>query len=353
MNIIRLVILIESLAVLVYWIGDTAIDFISMDLSAGSTSARLMSAFLGLPHEIYTRLLFVIIIIFIGWLFIRLYSKLEKSEAARRESEAIYRELFHNTNDAILLISAGEDGPPEKFIEVNDSACRYLGYTKEELLTVGPLQIVPTDQHHVLIEVEKMMRSEGKALFEIAHAAKDGRRIPVEVDTHEIILRDRKCYLSVVRDISKRKAFEKALRLAQFSIDNAREALFWITQDGRFGFVNAAACDLLGYTKEELLSMTVHDIDPNFQKEAWTRHWDRLIHEGIIKFESVNRRKDGSEFPVEVSDNYVVFEGEEYNFAFVRDISERKEVEKALRESEERYRNIVESSPYGMHLYSL
>jgi PAS domain S-box-containing protein len=123
---------------------------------------------------------------------------------------------------------------------------------------------------------------------------------------------------------------EQALRLTQFSVDHAGDAVFWLRPDGRFAYANATACRKLGYAQEELLSMTVHDIDPNFPAEVWPEHWEELKRRGSFTFESLHRSKDGKTFPVEITINYLVFEGSEYNCAFVRDITERKQAQEAL-----------------------
>ena len=126
---------------------------------------------------------------------------------------------------------------------------------------------------------------------------------------------------------------DEALRLTQFSLDHAGDAVFWLCPDGRFMYANLTACDRLGYSRDELLSMTVHDIDPNFPAEVWPEHWKQLKQRGSFTFESRHRAKDGRVFPVEVTINYLEFAGREYNCAFARDITERKRAEEELRKA--------------------
>lgn len=139
------------------------------------------------------------------------------------------------------------------------------------------------------------------------------------------------------------------LRLTQIAFDRAGEAIFWIDSEANFVNVNEAACRILGYDKDELLKMGVFDIDCDLPREAWSSHWQELKAGGSFTLESHHQTKDGRIFPVEVTVNYLEFNGFEYNFTFVRDISDRKQAEEALKASEERYRSIYENTPVMLH----
>lgn len=157
----------------------------------------------------------------------------------------------------------------------------------------------------------------------------------------------------VAVDITERKQAEEALRLTQFAVDRAADLAFWIDREAKFAYVNDAACQRLGYTRPELLSMTVADVDPNYQRESWPRHWEALRRTGQLRFETVHRTKAGELYPVEVVANYAMFEGKEYNFAFARDISEQKQAEAALRDSEARWKTLFEHAGVGIAQLSL
>ncbi|MGM0377972.1 MAG: PAS domain S-box protein [Bacteroidota bacterium] len=135
--------------------------------------------------------------------------------------------------------------------------------------------------------------------------------------------------------------------LDRFCIDHAGVGIFHVSEkDGRILSVNRQACIDLGYSEEELLSMTVFDIDPNFsrpEKEKWHRHRKNIKANGSGTIETLNRRKDGTLIPVEVTVTYMQYEGEDISFSFVRDISKRKQAEEALRQSEKLFRTTLYS----------
>jgi PAS domain S-box-containing protein len=133
--------------------------------------------------------------------------------------------------------------------------------------------------------------------------------------------------LEIATDITDRKQFEESLRQTRISIEHASDALFWITPDARFTDVNEAACRSLGYSREELLQLSVPEVDTYYDAEKWPMHFAELRQRGSLKFESEQRTKDGRVFPVEIVANHVQLGADERNCAFVRDISERKRIE--------------------------
>ena len=149
------------------------------------------------------------------------------------------------------------------------------------------------------------------------------------------------------REIARRRRIEDNLRLTRISVDSASDALLWILPDARIVDVNTAACRSLGYTREELLQLSIKDIDINYTKEMWQQHIIDLRREGSLSFESVHRTKGGRIFPVEVATNHVVLGTGEWSCAFVRDISERKRAEEALQQSEERLNFVLQGSNLG------
>jgi PAS domain S-box-containing protein len=173
--------------------------------------------------------------------------------------------------------------------------------------------------------------------------ARPSTRPFTEADTDFLLLMAR--WLS--GELERREA-EAALRLTQSAVDRAADFAFWIDESARFHYVNEAACQRLGYSREELLAMTVADVDPDYQAETWPDHWHELRQAGRLRFETRHRTKSGELYPVEVVANHVIVDGREYNFAFSRDISDRKRAEAALRASELRLQRFVAEAPIGL-----
>jgi PAS domain S-box-containing protein len=134
-------------------------------------------------------------------------------------------------------------------------------------------------------------------------------------------------------------------KMAMMSMDLAGDGIFWITNRGTFAYVNDAVCRMLGYTREELLKMHVSDIDPDFTPERVMQTWFNLKKKGKFLFDTFHKTREGKLIPVEVSGTYVCYRGKEYNISFSRDISERKQAEKLLRNSEQRLKDIINSLP--------
>ncbi|MDT8376291.1 MAG: PAS domain S-box protein [Mariprofundaceae bacterium] len=136
------------------------------------------------------------------------------------------------------------------------------------------------------------------------------------------------------QDITERKQAEEALKLTQFSLEHAPDAVYWMEPSGQFLYVNEMACRTLGYTHEELLSMGVEDIDPSMPDGVPPKMAQATKEVGISRIETQHRAKDGRIIPVEVMVAFIEYGSKEYHCAFARDITERKLVEEALAEKQ-------------------
>jgi PAS domain S-box-containing protein len=155
-------------------------------------------------------------------------------------------------------------------------------------------------------------------------------------------------FIAIKQDITARKQAERALRLTQFSVEHASDGIYWMDPQGRIVYANEAACRSLGRSREELLALSIPDIDPLIRKVGWGTSWKEVKAQGSRILVTQHQTKEGSTFPVEVTATHLEFDGKEYSFAFARDITERMRAEEALRESEERYRMLFQRNLAGV-----
>ena len=197
------------------------------------------------------------------------------------------------------------------------------------------LSVMDTSQEHVISE-EKITDAAGQVRW-----LQTVKR-PIEGEDGRV-----NHVLGVATDITERKLAECRLRRTQYAVDHATDSIFVIESDGHFRDVNESACRRLGYTKQELLTKSVMDIDPDFPRETWNAFWEEFKHTKLLRLETRHRGKSGEVFPVEVVANYILHEGEELDYAFVRDITERKQAEAALQAFQDQVRQMQKMEAIG------
>ncbi|MBW4488235.1 MAG: PAS domain S-box protein [Trichocoleus desertorum ATA4-8-CV12] len=260
-------------------------------------------------------------------------------------------------------IEAASDGvailnQDEQFIYLNQAYAEIYGYDSPTDLLGKTWRLVydDADLKGMARRAALDLQDKGSWRGEVIAKKQDGEKFYQELSLTAI---DKDGFVCIVRDVTERKRVEEALQFTQFTVNHAAEAVIWTEPDARFVYVNEAACQMFGYTKAELLMMTVFDIAPALSPQDWQADWGRLQQQSSYTLETLNRHKKGHFFPVEVTRNYLEFRGREYNCAFMRDITQRKQFEQALRESEQRFRLLAENStdmisqhaPDGTFLY--
>lgn len=138
---------------------------------------------------------------------------------AFKEAEERFRQLFNSGSDAIFVHSLGSDQEPARFLEVNETACQRLGYTREELLTLSPPDIGDPKKAGDFPRLRERLLADKQLLWETVHVSKDGRKIPVESNIRFIDLQGRPTVLSIARDITARRQAEEALKLEEARLE--------------------------------------------------------------------------------------------------------------------------------------
>ncbi len=128
-------------------------------------------------------------------------------------------------------------------------------------------------------------------------------------------------------------------------IQTASDCIFLLSQDGKVIEANPSACSILGYSKDEILTLDIHGIDPNFTTEEFLFFWKDISFNTPMTFETTHQRKDGSLIPVEVCGQKFIIDNNVFYYGISRNISERKKAEHVLLESERKWRNILVNTP--------
>ncbi len=147
-----------------------------------------------------------------------------------------------------------------------------------------------------------------------------------------------------------RERAEERLRQTQFAMEQAVEAIYWIDSEAKILYANEAASLMVGYSREELLGMTVHDLNPDFPASLWPGFWEETRRNKTMSLETNHRAKDGRLIPIDIRVSFLAYEGQEFHCAFVRDITEHKQIENSLRDSEERFRTFLDHAPNAMFM---
>jgi PAS domain S-box-containing protein len=148
-------------------------------------------------------------------------------------------------------------------------------------------------------------------------------------------------------------ALAESEKRCQMLMQQAPEMIFIHDSKGRFVYVNPQACKNLGYTAEELYRIRVVDVDSNAREDSLAALWPKVLAGETFTFETTHKRKDGTIYPAEVSISAISIEEQNLIMGFARNISERRKIEEKLKESEEKYRSIVDLSPDGIAVASL
>jgi len=274
----------------------------------------------------------------------------KKDEAALVDREQRFRSLFENNPVAILV-----QDKESSYIDVNAAGCALLGYSKEEIL-VTPAQnmVLPEKLENARRNFRKALKGES-VTYETTTTRKNGDRIELNVTFIPVMVSGEIVGVyNVVEDITISKKAEEALRQSEEKyrsvVENAQEIIF-IVQDGVIKFINRRSGVMLGYNPEEIYSRSFSDfVHPEDRQMVIDRHVRRLHGEevqDVYSFRIIG--KNNREAWVELRSVLVDWEGKPATLNFISDITVRKRIEEALRQSEEKYRTILDEMGEGYY----
>jgi PAS domain S-box-containing protein len=209
-------------------------------------------------------------------------------EEALIDSEVQCRLLFNGITDAVYVHEVSVE-KPGKFYAVNDSACRMLGYTRDEFMQMGVKDIDIAEQSEKTTSVHEKLFRDGYALFEGCHVAKDGRRIPVEINIQLFKLQGKSMVMAVARDITERKKAEEVFRKSEEKFrtvaDWTYDWEYWISPEAALLYVSPSVERITGYSAEEFqrdpdtYNRIVYSEDQSLWKEHEIVHFNKAAND--------------------------------------------------------------------------
>ncbi|MFW5911897.1 MAG: PAS domain S-box protein [Candidatus Hadarchaeota archaeon] len=274
--------------------------------------------------------------------FVRDITKRKERERELQASERSLKNLIDSMNDTAWVIDFEGN-----FLEVNETALESLGYSREELLSMGPMDIDAGLESDFIQELIERMEEDRTQIFETTHRTKEGKEIPVEISSSLIEYRGESAILSVARDISDRKEVKEELRfrntLLESLLENIPDTVYF--KDGKANFIEVSnsKAEELGVDKEEVVGKSDLDFFPEEQARKMYADDMRVIQdeESIVDKEEKYVTPNGEEKWVSTT-KVPLYDSEGSVMGMMgisRDITKRKE----RRREVERERNLLDS----------
>ncbi len=241
----------------------------------------------------------------------------------------------------------------EYIVFANKEMERLLEYSSTELKKLRPWEIVPQElQEKIKSIVEKRLKGEifSKKYNEISLISKTGQNKFCRIYTNTVIIDGIPHGLGIVIDITKEKNYQKSLELDAFILDNIADAIFVRDFETlKPVYVNKTACEIFGYSKEELISKDLQDIvtPSSFKKKEEVIK--NLKEKGSYVFESETVKKDGTIFPAEVHSQVIEIDNKKYIVSILRDITEKNKTIKRIQNLSKLYKTLGEINQILIH----
>jgi PAS domain S-box-containing protein len=248
--------------------------------------------------------------------------------------------------------------PELRLIRWNKNHEILLGFKPEEMKNRSIFDWHPPGAREMVQQAVEVVMEKGQNSLESPLLTKDGRSIWFLMTGMKLQIDDARYLLGVGLDVSERRRTEEALKAETIQ----RRVLFERSPDGiviidpdsaRFLDFNTAAHEHLGYSREEFAQLSIFEVEVQETKNETEAHIANVIRDGRADFNTLQRTRLGEIRNVHVTAQYIVVMNRQVYYCIWRDITEQKRAEVALRESEEKFRSVVESSPMAMHFYRL
>ncbi|MFP4527028.1 MAG: PAS domain S-box protein, partial [Candidatus Kapaibacterium sp.] len=272
-------------------------------------------------------------------------SRIEMEEAIRI-SEQKYYKLFEESIESIFVT----DSETGVLVDCNQEACRLLDLPKSRIIGrhESDFHIAPNDKNGFTPEFLRHAREQTRDTIETTITTGSGDTKDVVIKANLIEVGGRRHLMGMMRDITESRRAEHELRLKARLLDEANDSIFVHDMQGNFIYINETAWRRRGYTYEEMMAMNLSQLDQPEYAEKIPAALELLMSRGQATFESAHICKDGSIMEIEIHSSMVEFEGQQVVLSIVRDVTERREMESALRKSEERYQMLFEQATEGI-----
>jgi PAS domain S-box-containing protein len=223
----------------------------------------------------------------------------KRLEQALLDNAKLYHTIFNGSSDAVFVYHLTEENLPGDFIEVNEKACKMLGYSREKLMGLNRLDLETPQGMELLKERLCALRERKRGLYETTLVTKQGRQVPVEINSNLVELDGRLVVLAIARDITERQLAEETLRLSEERFSKVFDAsplaiCIAALPEGRLVDANPAYVDLTGYTRDELIGHTTIELGLVPSLERRGEMLEELSRQGgFMGFPTRLRARDG------------------------------------------------------------
>ena len=280
---------------------------------------------------------------------IRDITERKRAEIALRESEELFSKVF-NYNPTAMSISTYPEG---RVLHANDSLLRLVGYPRAEVIGHTSVDIKIFNEIAERNQVvQSLIDDQEDTGRELTIKTKTGRLLTVLSWAKQITINEEPHLISMALDITERKQMEEKYRHLVEEMNDG----YGVIQDGKYVLVNRSFCDIFNYEPEQLLGESMDQLILPEDRQARKGEYDRVVRGDeapVDQFEGEAIKADGGIIIVEASIKAIQFEGKPAFGIIIRDVTERRMAEEALRESSEMLRLMFECAPYGVIVLDL
>jgi PAS domain S-box-containing protein len=258
-------------------------------------------------------------------------SLLERWYRERSNEDRRFRSLIEQSGDAIAVVDRSG------LILANPAFRELWGLPADRPIgSVGLPDLFPAEELARLQDYLEDAAGDRRRRepVEVTMTAPDRRVLELEVQAAPVSYEGISALQVVFRDIRQRRRAYERMRLMEFTINNATDTVAWIREDGTLAYVNEAFCAMTGLRPDEAVGLPIWKVDLAMEGESWREYWEMVKMQGAASLATEMADREGGRTPVDVSSRFIDFGGEQYVCSFGRDISDWRNLEEQLHQSQ-------------------